>query len=443
MNYTRRQFIGTAAALGPFAVVSRSFAPAGRVAEANRVETLTEWLKADREARKPGLDQCLARIKELEPSIHAWVQVQPEMPTGDGPLNGIPFGVKDIIETKGMATEYGSPLYKGRLGTADAAIIRDLRGRGAVLVGKTVTTAFAYRTPGPTRNPRNLEHSPGGSSSGSAAAVAAGMVPFAVGEQTRGSMIRPASYCGVTGFKPTHDLLSTEGMLILSKSSDTLGLFVHTPADMIALWSAMGRSTGAREEFSFAACDPVPDCDPEMAHAFRESLALLRKAGVRIQSIDIRDELKKLDEASDTEVFYEGARANEARLEEFGDRLDQPLAHLVRDGLKMPAEKYNDAQRYLAESRVKFAEIFKTTPVILTPAAPGPAPLGLLTTGDPRMNAPWTALGTPAITIPMPIASGLPLGIQLTADLGQDVRVLQAALLLHERFSAGPRIEPV
>lgn len=427
------------AAVGAIAGISARKALAGDGAAASeppRLETFTEWLKADREARKRGLEQCLARIKELEPSIHAWVQVKAEMPTADGPLSGIPFGVKDIVETQAMATEYGSPLYKGRVGTADAAIIREMRSRGAVLVGKTVTTAFAYRTPGPTRNPRNLEHTPGGSSSGSAAAVAAGMVPFTIGEQTRGSMMRPASYCGVTGFKPTHDFLSTEGMLILSKNLDTLGLFTHTPADMIALWNALGHPTGAQEQFSFGACEPIPDCEPEMARAFQRAVTQLRDSGIRIQPIDIRDQLKKLDEAGDVEMFYEGARANEARLKEFGDRLDQPLANLVRDGLKIPAEKYDEARRFIADSRNRFAEIFKSTPVILTPAAPGPAPLGLSTTGDPRMNAPWTALGTPSVSIPMPVGNQLPLGLQLTADLGQDARVLQAALLVQRHFDS-------
>jgi len=341
-----------------------------------------------------------------------------------------------------MATEYGSPLYKGRLGSADAAIIRAMRSRGAILLGKTVTTAFAYRTPGPTRNPRNLEHTPGGSSSGSAAAVAAGMVPFTIGEQTRGSMIRPASYCGVTGFKPTFDLLPTEGMLPVSKSLDTLGLFTHTPADMLALWKALGYPTGREVQFAFGAPDPIPDCEPEMANAFRQSLSLLRRSGVSIMTVDISAMLKKLDEANDVEMFYEGARYHEARLKEFGGRLDQPLANLVREGLKISAEHYEEAKRYLADSRLRLAEIFKSTPVILTPAATGPAPLGLSNTGDPRMNAPWTALGTPAISIPMPVAGGLPLGLQLTADLGQDSRVLQAALLLHQRFNAGPKILP-
>src|SRR5882724_1370186 len=297
MKFTRRDFIKTSAAAGAAAGIS-DFAgrPAGGLsaADAPRLVTFSDWLRADRETRKRGLELCLQRIQELEPSIHAWVQVQPERPTADGPLSEIPFGVKDIIETQGMATEYGSPLYKGRLGTEDAAIVREIRSRGAVLLGKTVTTAFAYRTPGPTRNPRNLEHTPGGSSSGSAAAVAAGMVPFTIGEQTRGSMLRPASFCGVTGFKPTHDLLSMEGVLPVSKSLDTLGFFTHTAADMIALWRALGHPEGGEEQFSFGAPEPIPECEPEMANAFRQSISLLRHAGVVIKTINISGMLKKL-----------------------------------------------------------------------------------------------------------------------------------------------------
>ena len=447
MKCTRRDFLKTSAAAGAFAGISElaALSPGGVAAavESPRMETLTEWLRADRDTRKRGLEVCLQRIRELEPSIHAWVQVQPERPTADGPLSEIPFGAKDIIETQGMATEYGSPLYKGRLGSEDAAIIREMRGRGAILLGKTVTTAFAYRTAGPTRNPRNLEHTPGGSSSGSAAAVAAGMVPFAIGEQTKGSMIRPASYCGVTGFKPTYDLLPMQGVLPVAKSLDTLGLFTHTPADMLALWNALGHPIGREEQFAFGAPEPVPECGPGMANAYRQTLSLLRRSGVRIETIDISAMLNKLDEANTVLMFYEGARFHEPRLKEFGSRLDRPLADLIRDGLKISVEKYGEAKRYISASRVRMAEIFKSTPVILTPAATGPAPLGLSNTGDPRMDAPWTALGTPAVSIPMPIASGLPLGLQLTADLGQDSKVLQAALLLRQRFDAGSKISPV
>jgi Asp-tRNA(Asn)/Glu-tRNA(Gln) amidotransferase A subunit family amidase len=402
--------------------------------------TLSEWLRADRDARKRAVDECLVRIRDLDPSIHAWVQVQPDAPTTDGPLAGIPFGAKDILETKGLATEYGSPAYKGRIGTEDAVLIRQLRSRGAILLGKTVTTAFAYRTPGPTRNPRNLAHTPGGSSSGSAAAVAANMVPFATGTQTRGSIIRPASFCGVTGFKPTYDVLPVEGTLLMSRSLDTLGFFTHTPEDMLALWQALGYPAGRDEQLAYAVPEPIPHCDPEMASAFRQSLASLRRLGAEIRTIDLADMLEKLSAACTTLQDYEGARAHQARAQELGDGLDPALRELIRNGLEMPASQYGAARRYIAACRTELAAIYRSTPVILTPAAVGSAPLGLSTTGDARMNAPWTALGTPAVSIPLPVSTGLPLGLQLTADVGQDSRLLRAAVALQRALDAGPKI---
>jgi len=203
----------------------------GASAQSLRLETLSQWLAASRKTRDATLQPCVDRIRSLDGEIQAWVQVLPQKATEAGALSGIPFGVKDIIETRGLATEYGSAIYKGRIGTADATIVRELRRRGGALLGKTCTTAFAYRTPG-------------GSSSGSAAAVAAGMVPFALGTQTRGSVLRPASYCGVTGFKPSYGVLPMEGVLPLAKSLDTLGFFTQTPADMLRLWAALGYSEG-------------------------------------------------------------------------------------------------------------------------------------------------------------------------------------------------------
>ena len=247
---------------------------AGRAAQEPRLETFTQWLSASPQARERALRASLDRIHAMDPSIHAWVQVLPQRPTGEGMLSGIPFGAKDIMETRGLSTEYGSPIYKGRIGTDEAAIVGELRRRGAVLMGKTQTTSFAYRTPAPTRNPRNLEHTPGGSSSGSAAAVAAGMVPFALGTQTMGSVLRPASYCGVTGFKASYGLLSLEGVLPFAGSLDTLGFFTHTPADMLALWDAMGHPTGSAEEVSLGAPDPMPDVEPEMTAAFQNALGI-------------------------------------------------------------------------------------------------------------------------------------------------------------------------
>jgi Asp-tRNA(Asn)/Glu-tRNA(Gln) amidotransferase A subunit family amidase len=366
----------------------------------------------------------------MDASIHAWVQVLPQRPTGNGKLSEIPFAAKDIMETRGLSTEYGSPIYKGRIGTADAAIVREMRRRGAILLGKTHTAAFAHRTPAPTRNPRDLEHTPGGSSSGSAAAVAAGMVPVALGTQTKGSVLRPASYCGVTGFKASYGLLSLEGVLPFAKSLDTLGFFTHTPADMLMLWEAMGHPTGRAEDFTLGAPEPMAEVEPEMATAFQNTLGLLRGAGVSIRSVDIAPMLSQLSEAGNIVMYYEGARFHEQRYNEYGSRLAD-LADLVREGLRIPVERYDEARRYIAESKARMAEIYKATPAILVPAATGPAPLGLASTGDPGMNTPWTALGTPAISIPMPVPSGLPLGLQITADPGQDARVLRIAVRLH------------
>jgi Asp-tRNA(Asn)/Glu-tRNA(Gln) amidotransferase A subunit family amidase len=403
-------------------------------AQAPRLETFTQWLAATRSMRDAALQPCLDRIRALDAEIQAWVQVSPQTPTGNGVLSGIPFGVKDIIETRGLATEYGSAIYKGRIGTVDAAIVRQLRQRGGVLLGKTHTTAFAYRTPAPTHNPRNLSHTPGGSSSGSAAAVAAGMVPLALGTQTGGSIVRPASFCGVVGFKGSYGLFSMDGVLPFAKSLDTLGFFTHTAADMFAVWEALGSSAGRPEDFPLAAPEPLPEVEPAMAAAFRDAVDRLRRAGLSLRTVDITPTLIRLREAQRTVMFYEGARFHEQRYKQYGDRLAD-MADLVRDGLQIPVNHYDDARRYIAERKTAMAEVFKATPVIVTPAAPGPAPLGLTSTGDSRLNAPWTALGTPAITIPMPVGSALPLGLQLTADHGQDARLIRSAVKLEGLLS--------
>ena len=225
-------------------------------------------------------------------------------------------------------------------------MIREMRESGAILLGKTQTTAFAYRTPAPTRNPRDLEHTPGGSSSGSAAAVAAGMVPFTIGEQTRGSILRPASFCGITGFKPTYGLLSMEGVLPLSKSLDTLGFFTHTPADMSALWDSLGHSLSRSETFDLGAPEPLPDVEPAMAAAFRATLLRLRNAGASIRPINIAGTLDKLADANLTVMLYEGARFHKARYDQYGDRLAD-LADLVRQGLQISMDRYDETLRSL------------------------------------------------------------------------------------------------
>ena len=412
-------FAGLAAAVGA--------TTKGANTQTTRLETLTQWLNASHRTRELALQPCLDRIREMDSSIHAWVQISPQRPTGMGKLSEVPFGAKDIMETRGLSTEYGSTIYKGRIGTADAAIVREMRQRGAILLGKTHCTAFAYREPAPTRNPRDLKHTPGGSSSGSAA----GMVPIALGTQTRGSVLRPASYCGVTGFKVSYGLLSMEGVLPLAKSLDTLGFFTHTPADMLALWESMGHRGGPIEDFALGAPEPMLEVEPEMAAAFKTALGVLGSSGLSIRPLDIARMLAKLNEATSTVEFYEGARFHQQRFNEYGSRLAD-LADLVQKGLQIRVEQYDEARRYIAECKARMTEMYKATPVILVPAATGPAPFGLASTGDASMNAPWTALGTPAISIPLPVTSSLPLGLQLTADQGQDARLLRTAVRLHK-----------
>jgi Asp-tRNA(Asn)/Glu-tRNA(Gln) amidotransferase A subunit family amidase len=404
---------------------------AGAARAQERLETFRQWRDASIAARTAALPLLLDRIRVMDPNIHAWVQVLPQEPTGTGALSGIPFAVKDVIETAGLATEFGSPIYKGRRSNRDATIVRELRMRGGVVLGKTHTAAFAFRRPPPTRNPRNPEHTPGGSSSGSAAAVAAGMVPVAIGTQTGGSVIRPASFCGVTGFKPTYGLLPTEGVLEYAKSLDTLGFFTHTAADMLAFWDALGRPVGRAERVPLGVADPLPEVDPEMATALTATIATLKKSGHDIRPVDIAPMLARLRDVAQTISTYEGARAHEERFKQYGDRLDD-VAGMVREGLKIAESQYSAAKQFVAECRLTIARLYKETPIILVPAAPGPAPIGLASTGDARLNYPWTALGTPAISIPMRPTKALPLGLQLTANPGDDARLLQTAVALEQ-----------
>jgi len=258
---------------------------------------------------------------------------------------------------------------------------------------------------------------------------------LAIGTQTLGSTLRPASYCGITGFKPTYGLFSMDGALTFARSLDTLGFFTHTPAGMLLLWEALGQPRSREEDFALGAPDPLPDLEPAMANAFRESLSRLRSRGLIVEPLPIRPLLEKLASEAVVVEKYEGARAHEQRFKQYGDRL-LDLASLVREGLRISEQRYQEALTFISQSRQDIAERYKTTPVILVPAATGPAPRGLASTGDARMNSPWTAMGTPAISIPMPIPDGLPLGLQLTAAHGQDARVLRTAKRIAALFES-------
>ena len=378
------------------------------------------------------LEICRRRIAAGDPDVQAWVEVSPQDPLADGLLDGIPFGVKDIFETRGLATEFGSALYAGRKGVVDAPVVSALRRTGAVLLGKTRTTAFASFDPAATRNPRFPGHTPGGSSSGSAAAVAAGMVPFALGTQTLGSVLRPASFCGICGFKPSFGLLPFEGALPFAPSLDTVGLFTATAADMAELWSRGfgGRFLADLHRAALLCGEGMrPPVEDPVRHALTAAVERLRAGGVSIDEIPAPQGWDRLQTAAQTINRYEGARSHRARFEEFGDRIGRKLATLVRDGLRLTPSEYEDARAHVEQMKLAVNSIFWDYPVILTPAAAGRAPAGLDSTGDPSHNAPWTALGVPAISVPLPVDGG-PLGVQMTAAWGRDDALVAVAAQL-------------
>jgi Asp-tRNA(Asn)/Glu-tRNA(Gln) amidotransferase A subunit family amidase len=295
-------------------------------------------------------------------------------------------------------------------------MVADLCDAGAGLLGKTHTTAFASFDPAPTRNPRLAGHTPGGSSAGSAAAVAAGMAPFALGTQTMGSVVRPASYCGVCGFKPSFGLIPIAGVLPFAASLDTVGLFTQTAADMAALW-ARGFGGGFHVELRRAAYFPLPS-DEAMTAAVAAAVVRLCSNGVAVDELDVPAGWDRLLCAARTINDYEGARSHQARYREFGERIGVRLAELVRRGLAIAQAEYEDARAFAGQMRGVLHQVFWEYPVIFTPAATGAPPSGLESTGDPAHNAPWTALGVPAISVPL--AAPMPAGLQITAAWGRD-----------------------
>jgi Asp-tRNA(Asn)/Glu-tRNA(Gln) amidotransferase A subunit family amidase len=382
------------------------------------------WLESGEKQPRDLLLLCMRRIVEREPEVRAWVAARVQPALSDGPLNGIPFAVKDIFETRGLATEYGSRLYEGREGEFDAHVVSELRRAGAILLGKTQTTAFASFDPAPTRNPRLAGHTPGGSSAGSAAAVAAGMVPFALGSQTLGSVLRPASFCGVCGFKPSFGLLSAEGVMPFAPSLDTVGMFTQTAGDMKELWA---RGFGGRFDAGLNRVARLrASAGAAMQGAVDTAVERLRAAGAEIDEMDPPEGWEQLAGAANAINRYEGARSQRERYEQYGERIGQKLAGLVREGLGMPQEVYEAARAHVERMRVEIASLFWEYPVILTPAAAGAAPLGFTSTGDPSPNAPWTALGVPVIAVPLPV-EGAPLGLQIAGAWGRDDALVSVA----------------
>jgi Asp-tRNA(Asn)/Glu-tRNA(Gln) amidotransferase A subunit family amidase len=417
------------------------------------------------------VEACLSRIQEVDEQVQAWTFLDPDYALAQaraadelrlsgkpiGRLHGVPVGVKDIFDTADMPTENGSVLHAGRTPSRDATVVALLRAAGAVIMGKTVTTEFAYFAPGKTRNPHNSEHTPGGSSSGSAAAVAAEMIPLALGSQTNGSTIRPAAFCGVVGFKPTHGLISRHGVLTLSRTLDQVGLFARTIDDIALL---AGEITGyderdpdtrprARVPFVEVAAEEPPlepmfafvktpyweRVDDETKEGFAE---LIESLGDRAEEVELFPSATEAWEWHKIIMDAEMA-ANLAREYAKGrDRLSEQLRALIERGQKVRAIDYQRARSQIAPIHESFLELFEQRyDAILTPSAPGPAPQGLASTGDPSFCTLWTLCGMPAISLPLlESANGLPIGVQLVGPRHGDARLLRTSRWLATKVAA-------
>jgi Asp-tRNA(Asn)/Glu-tRNA(Gln) amidotransferase A subunit family amidase len=393
---------------------------------------------------------CLDRIRARDGDVRAWAHLDPDQvlaavqPLPPGLLHGIPVGVKDIIDTADMPTEFGSKIYRGHQPVTDAASVAAVRAGGGVVMGKTVTTEFAWRRANQTRNPHDPAHTPGGSSSGSAAAVADFQVPLAFGTQTGGSVIRPAAYCGVVGFKPSHGRYAIEGVKPLSRNLDTLGIFARSVRDIAFFDTAL---TGASHALDtgpprLAVFVPFRDRLEEAgAKTMQDAARRLGAAGARVREIESIPAFDEVAAAHETIMIGEIGRALHYELENFPDILDDYYRENIARGAAISDTDIAAALTAVAESRRKAAAVFGNAELILTPPAAGPAPEGLAFTGDPLFNKVWTALHWPCLTLPAAKHDDrLPLGVQLVAPQGGEIGLLAAAAWVEaalEHFEAG------
>ncbi|MFG1348553.1 amidase [Xanthobacter autotrophicus] len=359
------------------------------------------------------------------------------------PLGGLPVGVKDIIDTRDLPTAYGSPLYAGHRPRNDAPVVAMTRRAGGVIVGKTVTTEFAFLKPSQTRNPRRLTHSPGGSSAGSAAAVAAGMLPLALGTQTAGSVIRPAAFCGVTGYKPTFRLLPTLGMKTFSWHLDTMGLFAARVRDAAFAAAAItgrdldiGEATAERPRIGIVRTTRAASASAE-AHAALDAAARAAEAmGARVFDLDLPDELEAADAAQPIIQDFEAALAFADELAYDRAGLSPLFAAHLDAATQIAPDTYDQARRTAKRARQKLGDVFGEVDALLTFCAPGPAPEGFATTGSAMFCRLWTLLGCPAIAIAgLESAAGLPVGVQLVGRFGRDRQALAVANLVEAAIS--------
>jgi Asp-tRNA(Asn)/Glu-tRNA(Gln) amidotransferase A subunit family amidase len=402
----------------------------------------------------------IERIERLEPALHAWKAFEPgavlrQADTIDqaiaagtplGLLAGVPVGVKDLFDTADLPTGYGSALYDGHRPARDADAVRRLRAAGAIVMGKTVSTEFAYFTPGPTANPWNRAHTPGGSSSGSAAAVACGMVPLAIGSQTAGSIVRPASYCGVFGFKPTFGVFDMEGAKPFAPSLDTLGWFARTADDLELMRCALAGVAFEPLERIAPAALRLLSCrtaqwaasDAGGVQAWERARQRCEAAGVQLRPAPLDAALDGLFDAQKRIMAFEAARSLAPELRQHPDRLGDPLKQLLAIGQGLTDD---DQRQVLDLARTRRAQVIYAlgdADAVLTPAATGEAPHGLGATGDPMFSRVWTLLGLPCVNVPGLLGPNrLPIGLQLVGRPGGERHLLAAAGALHALIDEG------
>ncbi|MES2386085.1 MAG: amidase [Pseudomonadota bacterium] len=396
---------------------------------------------------------CLARISEREPEVQAFVQLGAEaaltrarqLDAGPvrGLLHGLPFGVKDLFDSVDLPTAYGSPIYAGQQPVADAAAVALCREAGAVLLGKTVTTELANMFPGATRNPHNPQHTPGGSSSGSAAAVADGMLPLALGTQTAGSLIRPAAFCGVVGYKPSHNRVPKAGVKSLSETLDTVGGFARSVRDVALLGAVLTGDARLADAAAFeqTAAPRIGWCrTPEWTQADGDTQQAWAQAEKSLaghgRPLTLPDGLSGLVAVQKAVQAFETARSLSHERLHHRDQLSAPLQALIADGLAISGETHALNLQATASARQQAAALFADCDVILAPSSIGEAPAGLDGTGDPLFCRSWTLLGLPCVHLPFARGSrGLPVGLQLVGAYGDDHRLLAAAHWLHQRLA--------
>jgi len=394
------------------------------------------------------VESCLARISAREDEVGAWVtldrdQIARELSriaaipgSARGPLFGVPVGIKDVYDTADLPTAYGSQIYADHRPAWDAATVARLRAAGAVILGKTITTEFAYWKAGKTRNPHDASRTPGGSSSGSAASVADYMVPLATGTQTVASTMRPAAFCGIVGFKPGFGRISTTGIKTLAGSLDTVGAFARTVPDVALLASVLaGRADWLTDQGGTA--PPVmkmarsPDWDavtPPGIAAIEQTAKTLEAGGATLITGDVPDGFAPLSTIQNTVLAFEAARDFSSEWLDHRSLISPELTGLIEQGLAIPATDYEAALAVRAECAASLDHLFGEADVLLAPSAVGEAPVLSEGTGDPIMSRAWTLLGLPTISLPCGAGpDGLPLGLQIAARPGKDRQLLAAA----------------